>query len=220
MSSQDYCLVFGTSATHMGYPVKSVTRDTMRAMTAATLCQLVEFGMDPKETVLVATMGTGMNFIPIDLFQRGLVKDVIIVGPEPRVSGEMREEHRVFSLIYGDHGQRDTAAELEALAAKVRVVRSDHPDHIGESINHFLNNVLHLAQYAICLTMERGVVEPAKKTRAGRLWRELTQCRKECISPDSRLGQLGFATPFEAFPTLFATHRRPVPVPWEDAPED
>ncbi len=99
MSFQDYCLVFGTAATHMGRRVTSVTQDTMRAMSAAALLQIIEFGMDPKETILVATMGTGMNFVPIDLYRRGLVKDIVIFGSEARVSGDLRDEHRMFSLI-------------------------------------------------------------------------------------------------------------------------
>ncbi len=78
----------------------------------------------------------------------------------------------------------------------------------------------HLVQPAVCLTMERGVAWPVKRTRAGILWKELTRPRKECISPDSRLGQLGFATPFEAFPRLLQTHKRPVIEQFEDTPKD
>jgi hypothetical protein len=191
MADTEYCLVFGSSAIHGDRVVREINPDMVRAMGAAVLYHLADKGVNHANTVLVATPGTGLNYVPIDLYRRGFVKDLIITVP-PNTE-ELEQDHARFSAVVG----HDTLSVIRGLYNKWWVAPEDA--NFYESVDKMYNSLGDRDRHAVCLTAARYAVEPDRRTRAAEMWRAVRKASKVCIAPDSELGQRGFVTPYSRF---------------------
>ncbi len=196
MGDAEYCLVFGSSAIHGDRVIREINPDLVRAMGAALLYYLVERGIDPQKTVLVSTIGTGLNYVPVDLYRRGFVKDLIIAIP-PNTE-EIEEDHRRFSLVMG----HDTVSVIRNLSDKHWIAPRDA--NYEEALDKMFNSLSDRDHHAVCLTAARHAAEPDRRTRAFEIWRAVRKASKFCISPDNEYGQRGFMTPYSRFPQIGA----------------